>query len=310
MRKNKIDRKGLTGVYAVYEIKGVNLDYLINTAMNRGVELFNVKKIDNKRMIVWVSLWKSQIFFAIAEELCYNIKKLRERGRFFPIVSAFRSFGLIIGAVIFLAVGVITDDILFCFSFTGNGSLYQKQVESYLYSTGVKPMARFSQFDLSKIEDGILASNDGLSFVSCVKRGNRLVVNLVLSKDKVVTQNGNIYSLVSDCDGVIDSIKVYRGTAVKSEGERVTKGEVIVDGFATVKEQTVKINVLAVVTVIAEKQVVYQSDKDGQENVALAFAKAELGEVEPIGLDCEKAEDGNRYIYKVTARYKRIIYAG
>ncbi len=310
MRKNKVGGKVLSGVYAVYEIRGINLDYLVNTVRNKGIELFNVKKIDNKRMIVSVSLWKSANFFAIAKELCYNIKKLREKGRFYSLISAVRSFGVIIGAIIFCCFSIVTDDLLFDFTFTGSGSVYSNQVKDYLYSNGVKPMVRFSDLNLERLEDGILASSDRLSFASCQKRGNRLVVNLVLSKEQVKTQDGNIYSLVSDCDGVIESIKVYRGTAVKAVGDAVSVGELIVDGYATVKEQTVKINVIAVVTVVAKTQVVYQSDKTGQEKTALLFAQAALDGYEIINLDCTVNNSGGGYVYTVTARYRRIIYAG
>ncbi|MBQ9734875.1 MAG: sporulation protein YqfD [Clostridia bacterium] len=310
MRKNKVGRKVLTGVYAVYEIRGLNLDYLINTARNRGIELYDIKKIENKRMIVAVSLWKSRKFFAIAKELCYNIKKVREKGRVFPLVSAVRSFGLIIGAIVFCAVSVVTDDILFGFTFTGSGSVYAKQVEEYLYYNGVKPMVRFSDLDLERLEDGILSSSDRLSFASCQKRGNRLVVNLVLSKEKVKTQDGNVYALVSDCDGVIESIKVYRGTAVKCVGDRVSVGELIVDGYATIKEQTVKINVIAAVTLIAEKQIAYPSDKENQEENARLFAETALDGYEILNIDCKVDIDGDGYIYTVTAQYRRIIYAG
>ena len=310
MRKNKVGGKVLSKVFAVYEIRGLNLDYFINTVRNKGIDLYDVKKIDNKRMIVSVSLWKSKKFFAIAKELCYNIKKLREKGRFFPLVSAVRSFGLIIGAIIFCCFSIVTDDLLFDFTFTGSGSVYSNQVKEYLYSNGVKPMVRFSSLDLQRLEDGILASSDRLSFASCQKRGNRLIVNLVLSKEQVKTQDGNIYSLASDCDGVIESIKVYRGTAVKAVGDEVRVGELIVDGYATVKEQTVKINVIAAVTVLAKTQVVYRSDKSEQESNALLFAQAALDGFEIIDFDCAVDSDGGSYIYTVTARYRRIIYAG
>ena len=310
MRKNNVNNKGISALKTTYLIKGLNLDRLINTLKNRKIDLYNIKKIANNRLYLTVNFSDRQKVFAIAKELCYNIKKLREKGRFFPLVSAVRSFGLIIGAIIFCCFSIVTDDLLFDFTFTGSGSVYSNQVKEYLYSNGVKPMVRFSSLDLQRLEDGILASSDRLSFASCQKRGNRLIVNLVLSKEHVKTQDGNIYSLASDCDGVIESIKVYRGTAVKAVGDEVRVGELIVDGYATVKEQTVKINVIAAVTILSKTQVVYRSDKSGQESNALLFAQAALDGFEIIDFDCAVDSDGGSYIYTVTARYRRIIYAG
>ena len=247
MRENSFGGKGVKNVYVVYEVKGLNLDALINVAKKRGVDLYDVKKISNKRLIVSVSFAKSEIFFAIAKELCYNIKKLREKGKGYPLLALGRSFGLIIGAVLFCCLIFFANDLLFAFDFCGSGSVYKKQVKQYLSDNGVKEMARFSSMDLKRLEDGILADNKNLSFVSLVKRGNTLVIELVVAEEEVQKLNGNVYQMTADEDGVIEEIKVYRGTAQVDVGDKVYAGDVLVDGYAVIKEQTVKINVLATV---------------------------------------------------------------
>ena len=53
--KNKGDRKNLTfankirGVKVEYKITGLNLDNFINTLKNRGIALFDIKKLNNKQ---------------------------------------------------------------------------------------------------------------------------------------------------------------------------------------------------------------------------------------------------------------------
>lgn len=310
MRKNQVGRKGIGGAYTEFEVKGLNLDRFINTVQKRGVDLYDVKKTAKNCIIVSVSLWKSQKFFAIAEELCYNIKKVREKGRTLPIVKLARSFGLIIGAVIFTLISVFYNDVIFSFSFSGSGSLYKREVQNYLYSNGVKPMVRFSDIDLERLEDGILADNPHLSFASCKKSGNRLVIELVLSQDKRPSLDDSIYSLTSDVDGVIESVKVYRGTALFSVGDSVKKGDVIVDGYAVVKEQTVKINVLAYCTLKVQKVFNYQTDRDGCEDFAVALALSELDEKEVITYSVQVSADANGYNYVVTTEYRHVIRAG
>ena len=310
MRENKGARKGLENLKVVYEIRGLNLDRFINTAKNRGIELYDIKKTGNKRMIVSVSFHKSQKFFAFAKELCYNIKKLRVKGLLYPLYSLYRSFGLIIGAVIFAFISVVSSDTLLSFTFTGSGSLYHREIEAYLYGVGVKPFARFSDFDLELLEDGILKDNPYLSFAGLRKSGNRLVINTQLSKDKVETLNGSVYATYSDCDGIIESIKVYRGTALVGVGDTVKKGQLLVDGYTTVKEQTVKINVLATVTVKTCEEVIYRSDKDGEEEKAVIFAEQGLLDKSVVETSVEKKQDGGGFIYIVKAYYYRVIYSG
>ena len=310
MRKNKVGGKGIKGVYTEFEVRGLNLDRFINTVRKRGIDLYDVKKTAKNCIIVSVSLWKSQNFFAIAEELCYNIKKIRDKGRALPFVRLISSFGLIVGAIAFVIISAVYNDVIFSFSFSGSGSLYKREVEDYLYSNGVKPMARFSDIDLERLEDGILADNPHLSFASCKKHGNRLLIELVLSEDKKDALDGSVYSLSSDVDGVIESVKVYRGTPLLSVGDAVKKGDVIVDGYAVVKEQTVKINVLAYCTIKVKNVFNYKTDKSGAEDIAVALALSELNDKEIISYSVEVSLDGGGYNYAVTTEYRHVLRAG
>ena len=171
-------------------------------------------------------------------------------------------------------------------------------------------MVRFSNIDIERLEDGILADNPHLSFASCKKRGNRLMIELVLSEDKRGTLDDNVYSLTSDVDGIIESVKVYRGTALLAVGDTVKKGDIIVDGYAVVKEQTVKINVLAYCTVKVSTVFHYKTDKSGAEEVAVMLALSELNDKEIISYSVEVYPDGDGYDYAVTTEYRHVLRAG
>lgn len=310
MRENKVGRNGLKDLYTVYEIKGLNLDRFINTAYKRGVELYEVKKYGNKRLIVTVSYYKSQKFFAIAEELCYNIKKIRDKGKTYPLLQLSRSIGLFLGAIIFIVTSCVLNDLIFSFSYLGSGSLYKREIEEYLYSVGVKQYSRFSDITLSELEDGILADNPHLSFVSCIKKGNRLIINSALSAEKVKTLPTDVYRLCSDSNGVVESVKVYRGTALVKVGDEVKVGQVLVDGYATVKEETVKINVLATVTLRVSETILYRSNLPNEEEKAIIFCEELLGERDYRTFLVDVKEDGDGYLYDVTVVYGKIICTG
>ncbi len=277
---------------------------------NKGITLYNVKKISNKRLIVSVSYQESKIFFANAKELCYNIKKIKEKGAFLPIVKLWQSAGVLIGAIIFLISTFFFNDFIYEISFSGSGSVYKREVLSYLNGIGVKQYQRFSNFDFEKIEDGVLAYNKNLSFVAIEKHGNTLLVDLALATDSVDRLKGDVYSLTSSVNGVIEKINVYRGTALVKKGDYVNKGDLIVDGYMTIKEQTVKINVLASLSIIAEEQFVYSSTQDNQEEKAELLARANLAEKEIVETITTKEKGKNSFIYKTIVKYRYIIYVG
>ncbi len=310
MWKNYKARENGQSVKTIYSIKGLNLDRLINYASRKGIPLYNVKKIGAKRMRVTVNLADSEKFFAIAKELCYNIKKIRDYGVGFPVFFLLKNFGLVIGAIIFITLSVLASDVILEISLSGTGRAYGREVKEYLQTLGVKEYTRFSSIDLDELGDKILKSNEHLSFATCKKSGNRLEIELVLSKDKVQSLKGDVYELRADVDGVIEKIKVYRGTALFSVGDRVKAGDLLVGGYVEIKEQTVNVNLLAWVTVITEKKAVYYSNKQGQESVAQALAEEELKDREIIGAKTTVKKVNDTYEYTTAISYRRVYFSG
>ncbi len=310
MWKNKKGGKGLIDLKYTYSIEGLNLDRFINSIKNRGITLYNLKKIGNKRLIVSVSYKDSKIFFAKAKELCYNIKKIKEKGASLPLVKLWRSAGVFVGVIIFCLSAFFFNDFIYDISFVGSGSVYKREVLSYLNGIGVKQFQRFSNFDFEKIEDGVLADNKNLSFVSIEKHGNTLIVDSALAVDSVDRLDGNVYSLISTVNGVIEKINVYRGTALFKKGDYVKKGDLLVDGVMTVKEQVVKINVLASLSIIAEEQFTHISSQDNCEEKAELLARSSLADKEIVETLTTKEKENERFVYKTIVKYRYIMYAG
>lgn len=311
MRKHSVSGKNLRELYYTsYEIKGLNLDRLINTLKKRGVALYDLKKFGVKRLVLTVKGSDNKKFFAITKELCYNVKRLRDKGRFYPALYLFRNFGLVIGAFLFIAIAVFFDDVIFSFSFTGSGNVYKREVTEYLNSRGITVYSRFSDLDFKTLEDDILAFNPHLSFASCKKNGNRLAIELALGSSGTDVLSGNVAELRSDVDGTIESIKIYRGTALVGVGDAVKKGDLLVGGYATVQDKTVQINVLACVTIITDSVTVYRSQVDNAEEQAILYAEEINPNREHLGAEVSKTQENGEYVYTVVLKYRHVLYVG
>lgn len=308
MRKDKGYRTGLRDLKTTFEIKGQNLDGLIRVAKNKGLDLYDIKKLQNKRLLVTVNFVDGKKFFAIAKELCYNIKKVKDKGKAYPLFMLIKSFGLIVGAVVFLLCQIYVDDIVLDVSYSGSGSIYKNSVQEYLLDAGVHKYSRFSKTDLERLEDGILSSHKNLSFASCKKAGNRLAVHLEIANEHLQTIDGDKFELVSTEDGIVESIKVYRGTALVKVGDAVKKGDKLVDGVSALKDQVVKINVLAVVSLSVERQFCFVGS-DNMEKSAIMLSEQSLFGEEIIDTSVEKMPNGQEFIYKVTVKIRRVMSA-
>ena len=310
MRKDNGGREKLKGLYYTkFRAEGLNLDRLINRFHRNGVKIYNAKK--KERVITFtVKACDDKKVFAICNELCYNIKKVGNSGKFFPFALLYKNVGVAIGVLFFIAFAYFCSGVCLAIEFTGNGSVYSREVVEYLDGIGVKPFVTFSSFDLNVLEDRLLAENDKFSFASCERVGSRLKINLILANDKTGIQNGNITALYSNVDGIIESVKVYRGTAVLGVGDSVKKGDLIVDGYSVIKEEQVRVNVLATVSITTEHVTTMTFAEKGKESHALILAREATGSEEILAESVTCIKKGDNYEYTVRLSVRRIIIAG
>jgi len=181
LRKNNQNRTGFLSRLGWWKraflVEGLNQDNLLGILNKRGIKLYDVKKISNKKVYISVNLNQSEKFFAITKELCYNVKKVGVKGRHLWVYRLINNVGLAIGALFFAVIAYFSNDILFDYRFSGSGKAYKNQVIAYLNGVGLKKFARFSDFRLDLLEDRVLSSNPNLTFVSLEKKGNYLLCN-------------------------------------------------------------------------------------------------------------------------------------
>lgn len=309
MRKDKKFDKRLS-LYSDYIVTGLNLNGFINGLKSRGVTLYEVKKISDKKIKVTVNYADNEKFFAISQELCYNIKKVGEKGKLKFGLFLVKNLGILIGAIIFWAIAAFSGDFVFSIEYEGSGKVYYRVADEYFKENGVSVGVRFSSLDLNSLSDGLTAYTDKFSFAECVKYGNRLKVQLVKAKEKEEYLNSAAENLVSDVNGIITSLSVYRGTAIKSVGDRVNIGDIIVDGFAVVRDKTVKVGVVAVATVDAEYIYEYFSQNEGEEEIASILAENSVGDGEVTGTSVSVDTNGEGFLYSVKVTIRRVLYSG
>lgn len=307
MWKSKKSNKNLKRVYVKYIVTGLNLTRFIDYVKKRGITIFSVKKLTDKSISLAVKISDSEIFFAIAKDLCYNVKRVGYFGLFYPIYYLINNVGIIVGSIIFVILPIILSDVIFSFSFVGSGAIYQREIMQFLTEKNVTQFSRFSSLDLRSLSDEILAHSNNLTFVEVQKKGNRLVVNSALSNSNTPKPQRPQPKLVSDVWGEVLEIKVYRGTAVVEKGQTVNPGDVLVDGVVTIKDKQVNVNVIAKVSINALFNYTYLTPEDNQQDVAIMFAKEQLNKGEITYSEVKKQKIDDKYEYRVTLKYKHII---
>lgn len=297
-------------VYQTYSVNGANVDYFINKCAKKGITLINVKKTSVNGVVLTIKLNQTKKFFAINKDLCYNIKKIKSSGLLYPVYYLSKNIGLVLGALVFAIVSFFASDLIFGFSYIGTGAIYSQKLSEYLNVKGVKVYSRFSEIDLKSLQNDILRESPYLTFASCEKQGNRLIIRTELAEIPTQRLEGNVKELRADVDGVVELVKVYRGTATVSVGDQVNSGDLLVDGYALIKEQILPINVIAEVTLKANCFYEYFSPKDNLEEQAQVFAEVYFADRQAKCSKVEKITVQGGFKYKVTLDFLRIYCVG
>lgn len=350
MRKNRFGGKIINNVYCKYSVAGVNQLRLLNLLQKNGVSLFKIKIKSKNRMSFFINQKHEQKFFAILKKLCYNenIKAesafsnseknffKRLKSRFFsnrtesPIFSGggytvykagrtgkglclqllLENTGILLGAISFALIVFFCGDICFSVEFSGSGSVYRREVEKLLSDTGIKKYCRFSSLNLEDLSNEIVAKMPALSFAECKKSGNVLKVELELKQEDKSVLDTSVENLYSDSEGVVESIKVYSGTARVKTGDCVKTGDLLVAGFVTVKENTVKTCVICKVVLRCESVFTYVFSGSDKKNQAISLALEQMGDRQVLNPSVDIEKQGREYVYKVCVPYTKVLTAG
>ena len=295
----------MKNLYYRYQIDGLNLDRLLNLLAKKGIKVYKVQKKGIKTMFLSIPANENENFFAYLNYLCYNVKKVGEYGAMRPIACLSKRIGLLVGAIIFVASCYLTAPVVLAVDYVGTGAQHYLVAQTVLEENGVKPLS-YCDLSVSKLADRILERTDLFSFVSVKKVGARIKVNLVKAQTGCEIASKTAENLYSTANGVIERIKVYRGTAEVSVGDSVTQGQILVGGYNIVGEQTLKTFVVSEVWIIAQKTFEFVLENDS-EPLAKLFALEQMNGEAVTQTLVEQTSQGDKKKYTVTVSYRIII---
>ncbi len=210
-------------------IEGRNFLLLIERLKKADVKLLKIDRKSPTETIIVVKYKDLKKVFAISKNLWYNtilefggtvglLKKLTEKA--LPVLLT----------VLFFVFAFVSD--IPVTKIEVNGVRGDKLAKTYsiLKENGLRFNKINFIYDTESLRSLLFSSIDGVTFVTIKKSGNRLVINLFLNES---CQNEINYSdaVFSKNSGTVLKIKTYFGTSLKKEGDFVSVGEKIADGF-------------------------------------------------------------------------------
>lgn len=139
--------------------------------------------------------------------------------------------GLLIGAMLGLAILLASGRILWDIRVSGNESLTTRQVLRELTASGMYIGMPLSALNTDRAEMQIQLDSDLISWVSVNMAGTVAYVEIrerVPTPEKAPLQPAN---LLARCEGVVEGLEIYAGCPVVQVGQGVQEGELLVSGL-------------------------------------------------------------------------------
>ena len=257
-------------------IQGLMPERALLRLRRASIPVFDVKKTDKTTLCISVQKQDVEKIFAIYPKVCYNttehasftVRLAPKKGPAKWLQNAKKRVGLLLGALLFIALTAFADGFVCGVDFVGT-DVYARETYAALQEANVRLFAPYR----GGKEDMLCAkllSIDGVGFCSVKKKGMRLVVEIRTAPfAESGAKNGKLYA---ERSGKVLSMTVLRGTPLKKIGDFVNAGEPLVgDWFFTEDGGQVRVQAIARVRMACtyESEIVAQSEEE-------SFAKAYL----------------------------------
>lgn len=151
--------------------------------------------------------------------------------------------GILVGAVLFFAIIISSQRIIWDFDITGNESIPDQEIIAALEAVGCSSGGLISKLDFGIIQNNCLIRAEELAWISVNMDGNLARVEVREKRTvpmKYAPVKGQFANIVAAEDGVIELCHVKNGKAIVYPGNIVRKGDLLISGVIDIGESGVR----------------------------------------------------------------------
>ena len=259
-------------------LRGGNYALLLKKLKARKIRIEKAEITKRNKLIITYNSKDDKKVFAICKNMWYN-ESVSYSGVLYPLKRLISRAGIAIGLLIFTFLLFLSNTFVVKVEYSGDSVYFKNEIDEVLNSRLVKKFSFLKDIDTDGISKDVFSCSDSIAFVSVYKRGYRLVVH---TEKSVESGDCGLFltdKIVAEDDGIIIFLAVYRGTALKKTGESITKGEIIVDGYYTYRDEKRPTDVFAKVIVeyVYKEEIKVNDFSDDSVLRAIELVKFNLG---------------------------------
>lgn len=209
----------------------------MNMCRYHGVELWDVRRPGGCDLCVFADDYKKLVPFARKTKVIPHIQK--KKGRPFLIGKMIRDWTFYSGFLFFLGLLYVLSQFVWEICYIGQRSYSSQTLQKTVEAMDVYPGMKRSRLDCDAIEKEIREKYPDISWVSAEEKGSVLQISIKEGeKETEDVQTEKAYHITAKESGAVESIVASRGTAVVKKGDRVKKGQILIEGLVPVTDDS------------------------------------------------------------------------
>ena len=218
--------------YVIIKVTGKFPERVLNVSARKNILCWDIKPY--KDSIILKTTAKD---YPKMEEICNNcgcsMRTLAKLGLPFTARRHKKRSALVFGLGGFVCVLLILFSVLWDIRISGLEKIDKSIILSQLEESGIKKGRLVYGIDTRKVCNEIIAKNNKIAWIGIEIKGSVAEVEVVEKVAKPeIKDTENAYNIISDKNGVIESIIVRSGIPVVNAGDAVFDGSLLVSGVA------------------------------------------------------------------------------
>ena len=214
----------------VYEITGLNIERLLKLAVQNGLTLRGVRRMDERTVQAGIDAGQRAAFEALCAQYGWSSCAVR-RGWILRVIAFCRNRPTIPAAVVlWIAMVLLSSGMIWRIQIDHAGKNIG-EIRTYLRELGIVQGRFKTTVSLGNLRDTLALRLPDLAYVGVKWKGSTLVIDCqpALTGDEVLNESEGLH-LVALEDGIVTRIAVHSGTPAVKAGQAVRKGDVLIRG--------------------------------------------------------------------------------
>lgn len=216
--------------YLIVRIKGSSVERFINLCINNNINIWDISDNNNYKTL-HISKKSYNELEQYIEKTGVTIEITDKKGLPFLFYRYKKRKLFLLGLIIFISLIYSFSFFIWDINISGEDIYTDEQIIKKLeeYDIGIgSPKAKI---DCSKLEKALRDDFEDIAWISCELKGTRLniSINETILPEKI-EENDTPCNIIAVKDGLISDIYIESGTKVRSKGDEVKKGDILITG--------------------------------------------------------------------------------